>query len=246
MQKPYVPNVSPHLSIRDLLTLTLRFSFFKISWYTESNRKRKGEKSMFTTHPAIPERILYAFPYGSKVYGTNTEKSDDDFIVVIEGNDEHERGIHEGDVNITVYSEVTFQRLLNEHDIAALECYFSNETHFDWTLDLPQLRRSISAVASNSFVKCKKKLMPGPDYNPYVAKKSLFHSMRILDFGIQIATHGRIVDFAKSNDLFVEIMSIDSDDWNVYKERFQKRANALKSAFKVVAPLDKDSRNKKW
>jgi hypothetical protein len=194
----------------------------------------------------VKEPILYIFRYGSKVYGTNTENSDDDYIVVVEGDEKLEYGIHEGEENITVYSEFTFKELIKKHDIAALECIFSNDTDFEFELDLTELRRSISAVASNSFVKCKKKLMPGPDYNPYIGKKSLFHSLRILDFGIQIATHGRIVDFSKSNDLYHEIMSIESNDWEVFKEKYQGLANKLKSEFKKVAPMDKDIHNKKW
>src|SRR5690606_16367271 len=113
-------------------------------------------------------------------------------------------------------------------------------------LNLTQLRRSISAVASNSFVKCKKKLIKGPDYNPYIAKKSLFHSLRILDFGIQIATHGKIMDFSSCNHLYRDIMSIESDDWEIFKEKYTPLANSLKSKFKKVAPLDKDVNNKKW
>lgn len=197
-------------------------------------------------HKKIKEPILHCFRYGSKVYGNNTEQSDDDYIVVVEGEEEVEYGIHEGNENITVYSDGTFKRLIQEHDIAALECIFSNETNYLFELNLSQLRRSISAVASNSFVKCKKKLMQGPDYNPYVGKKSLFHSLRILDFGIQIAEHGKILNFASCNDLFFEIMSIESDDWTIYRQRFEPIAKKLKSHFKKVAPLDKDVRNKKW
>lgn len=198
------------------------------------------------SHPEIHEEILYVFPFGSKVYGTITEQSDDDYIVVVKEQKERHYGIHNDEVNIHVYSDASFQKLLEQHDITALECIFSQETTYDFQLDLHKLRRSISAVASNSFVKCKKKLMPGKDYNPYIGKKSLFHSMRILDFGIQIATFGRIVDFSSSNDLFHEIMDIESDDWEIYKERFTKRANALKSEFKKVAPLEKDETPKKW
>jgi len=197
-------------------------------------------------HKKIKEPILHCFQYGSKVYGNNTELSDDDYIVIVQAEEELEYGIHEGKENITVYSQKTFERLLKEHDIAAMECIFSNETPYMFEVDLAQLRRSISAVASNSFVKCKKKLMQGPDYNPYIGKKSLFHSLRILDFGIQIAEHGKIINFASCNDLFFEIMSIESDDWTLFRERFEPIAKKLKSQFKKVAPLNKDVRNKNW
>lgn len=192
----------------------------------------------------IQEEILYVFPFGSKVYGTDTSKSDEDFIVIINKDEEIEYGLHDEKLNITVYSDSKFKNLIKEHDISALECIFSNKTHYEFNLDLEKLRKSISAVASNSFVKCKKKLIPGSDFNPYTGKKSLFHSIRILDFGIQIAKYGKIVDFSSSNHYFNKIMDIE--DWETLKETFQPIANKLKSEFKRLTPLNKDSRNKKW
>lgn len=192
----------------------------------------------------IKEEILYIFPYGSKVYGTDSDNSDTDLIVVVNIEDDLEYNINNEKYDITVYSDKRFKDLIKKHDIAALECIFSNETDYDFVLDFEQLRRSISAVASNSFVKCKKKLVEGPDYNPYVGKKSLFHSVRILEFGIQIAKHGKIIDFGASNHYLPIIMNIE--DWETLKEIFQPIANKLKSDFKKIAPLDKDIHNKKW
>lgn len=191
-----------------------------------------------TSLPEIKEEILHVFPYGSKVYGTNNEKSDTDLIVVVKGDQELEYGIHSDEMNVTVYSDKTFRNLLEKHHIAALECIFSNETEYEFKLNMTQLRRSISAVHSNSVVKCKKKLTEGPDYNPYIGKKSLFHALRILELGIQIAKHGRIIDFSASNHYLDIIMSID--DWEILKNKFQPISNKLKSEFKKLAPLDKD------
>lgn len=190
----------------------------------------------------VKEDILYIFPFGSKVYGTTTEKSDDDYVVVVKGDSELTYGIHNDDFNIHVYSDGSFRQLLKQHHIVALECIFSNDTNYEFNLDLEQLRRSISAVASNSFVKCKKKLLPGKDYNPYIAKKSMFHSIRILDFGIQIAKHGKIIDFSSSNHYHDVVMEMN--DWEIIKDTFQPIANKLKSEFKRIAPLDKDALKK--
>lgn len=196
-------------------------------------------------HPEIKEKILYVFPFGSKVYGTDTEKSDDDFIIVVEGNEEKEYGIHEEKRNIHVYTDTSFRKRIKEHDIAALESIFSNETQFVFHLDLETLRKSISAVVSNSFSKCRKKLSPGENYDPYGAKKSLFHSLRILDFGIQIATYGRIVDFKKMNHYFVEIMENPSVDFEDYRRKYEPVGQSLKAELKRVAPLEKDIRKTK-
>ncbi|AEO93371.1 gp109 [Bacillus phage G] len=193
---------------------------------------------------SIKEEILYVFPFGSKVYGNVTKNSDTDLIVVVKGNEELKYQICDDDGDIHVYSRKTFEGLIDRHDISALECIFSNDTDFDFVLDFEKLRRSISAVASNSFVKCKKKLTSGSDYNPYIAKKSMFHSIRILEFGIQIAKYGKITDFGCANHYYE--MLLEMDDWGTIKNYFQPIANKLKSEFKKLAPLDKDIYNKKW
>lgn len=199
---------------------------------------------MYKLPKEIKEEVLHVFPYGSKVYGTATEKSDDDLIVIVKSEEDLTYGIHNDEFDIHVYSDKTFRDLIQKHHIAALECIFSNETEYEFNLDMEQLRRSISAIVSNSFVKCKKKLLEGPDYNPYIAKKSMFHSIRILQFGIQIAKYGRIVDFSSANNYYDVVMNME--DWETIKDTFQPIANKLKSEFKKIAPLDKDIHNKKW
>lgn len=194
--------------------------------------------------PEIKEPILHVFPYGSRVYGTATEKSDYDYIVVVDSDKDIKYDFERDNTNVHVYSESVFKILIERHDIAVLECIFSKENNYEFKLDLERLRRSISAVASNSFVKCKKKLMLGPDFNPYVGKKSLFHSVRILGEGIQIAKYGKIVDFGASNHYLQEIMAIDS--WEELRARFEPIVKELRREFKKLAPMDKDARNKKW
>jgi len=196
-------------------------------------------------HPQIKEPILYIFPFGSKVYGTDTEKSDEDYYVVVEGEEEKSYGIHEEEKNIHVVSDRSFMNMILKHDIAAMECIFSNETHYEFHLDLKTLRNSISAVVSNSFAKCRRKLRKGDEFDPYGAKKSLFHSLRILDFGIQIAQHGRIVDFKRMNTYFYEIMAMDSDEFEDYRKKYEPIGQKLKAKLKALAPLEKDDRKTK-
>lgn len=200
--------------------------------------------SLFT-NPAITKPILYAFPFGSVVYGTTTDQSDKDYIVVVEGNAPYYQLIEENSGHIHVYSDTSFQSMINEHDITALECIFSQSTHYAFPLDLPTLRRSISAVVSNSFTKCRKKLEPGEHYDPYGAKKSLFHSLRILEFGIQIARYGAIKNFHSMNYVFEEIMKTESTDFEDYRKRFEPLGKELKEEFKQIAPLEKDQRKQK-
>lgn len=189
----------------------------------------------------IEERVINLFPYGSVVYGTYREGiSDEDFIYVVEGDTEFDYNLS-GLVNkhIIVYSEALFIKHIKEHKVPVLECIFQRDTkyleHFE--LDTEKLRRAFSSVASNSWCKAKKKMKEG---DIYIAKKSLFHSLRILEYGIQIAMFGRIINYRHLTSLYDTIMGMEHTQWESYQFIFQPTYNTLKSRFKEVAPLDKE------
>lgn len=188
------------------------------------------------TRNQIDEKILHSFLYGSYVYGCNTEKSDVDYIVIVESdNDDLYYSVKLSVGDATVYSEQRFIQRIKEHHISALECIFQHNNpyrkYFEYNSD--SLRREISSVSSNSFVKCKKKLAKGEDY---IGKKSVFHSLRILMFGIQIAKYGSIVDYTEANYLLKDIM--EQNSWKDIKRLYQPLFNRLKSEFKILAPLE--------
>lgn len=189
----------------------------------------------------LPERDLIAvYGFGSRVYGTAGPRSDRDFYVIADGvRDSTE--VRNGDINLHLHTPSHFQDLLDRHKVGALECHFAPPEHrlverwtFRFTLDKAALRREFSAVASNSWVKAKKKLEV--EHEPYLGKKSLWHAMRIVMFGTQIAAHGRIVDFAAANTLYPGIVENETDDWNWFKAQFQAPFNALNTEFRKVAP----------
>lgn len=186
------------------------------------------------------------FLYGSRVYGTAKEDSDKDFILIKEDG-EKEQFSHQMLFDVTyentVYSIVEFQKLLDDHEISALECYFlpkefrlKDSAIFSFVLDKAKLRHSLSKKSSNSWVKAKKKFEVEADRDIYAGKKSLFHSFRILDFGIQIATTGKINDYGSQNSLFKEIMRNTSEVWEDYQSLYKEKYNHLSTVFKKVAP----------
>lgn len=185
--------------------------------------------------------ILNAFMYGSRVYGTNHQDSDYDFICVLEHKEQDNPLAQFGDV--TNYSVDEFQELVNQHEISVLECLFlptefvlkQNQT-FSFSLNKSKLRESISAKSSNSWVKCKKKFLVEEDYNPYVGKKSAWHSLRILDFGKQIADHQKIIDFSTSNHFLLDIMQMNS--WEELNDKYKPIYNGVASSFKQSAPKE--------
>lgn len=200
-------------------------------------------------------KVNNVYLYGSLNYSTNTEKSDYDYIIVYDQENDISETLTTNNcgvvMNATLMSPSYFQKRLDDNCIDVMECFFLREDYkfvtmdFTFKLDLDKLRRSISAVCSNSFVKCKKKLQDGEDY---IGKKSLFHSLRIADYGIQIAKFGKIVDYTKPQSetlkyetfkvLLDEVMSYKN--WDELKDKYQVIANNLRSEFRIVAPLKED------
>ncbi len=196
--------------------------------------------SQFETRDRIDESMIRIYSYGSRVYGCHTEESDHDFIVIVKYDGELDYNVDSSvlNSNFKVFSEQTFIKKIKDHHISALECIFQDENdpylkYFD--LDKAKLRRSISGTASNSFVKAKKKMKQG-DY--YIGKKSLFHSLRILGFGIQIAEKGKIVDYSAHNEYYKIIMGMTTNEWADHEEIFKEIYNHKKSQFRILAPLD--------
>ena len=192
---------------------------------------------------STPDSVIGYYLYGSIVYGVAGPKSDYDFIVVDRDQVESEIQKKEFPVDYNLYSEKKFKQMLEEHDIAALECMF---LHKDFVikneiqtpkLDLTKLRSSVSKTASNSFVKCKKKLEVEKEY--HIGKKSLWHSLRIIMFGTQIARHRRIIDYSEANYLWDEIVLCDENNWEYYKEKYKPLYNKLMTEFRKVAPKAK-------
>lgn len=193
------------------------------------------------------ESALNVWVYGSRVYGTVDANSDWDFIAVVDKSPFTDAEVTRKfpHMDVSVYSATQWRKLLVDHEMGALECLWlpphcvllSNK---DWLsefkLDLQALRHSVSAQVGNSWVKANKKLSVEADFAPRIAKKSLFHVFRILDFALQIGRDGRITDYSSCNETWASIMKDESTDWAHYKSLYQKRYNTARSAFKQVAP----------
>lgn len=195
----------------------------------------------FETRKSIDEKFIRAYKYGSRVYGCHTEDSDYDWIAVVESDDPNlYYSVEFANTNFTVYSEQNFIKKIQEHHISALECIFQKEDDpfvKYFKLDTDKLRRAISSVSSNSYVKCKKKLKHGDEY---IGLKSMFHSLRILNFGMQIAKYGKIVDYSSANYIKTMVFNLNTNDWEVVDRRFKPIYNAFKTHFKKLAPLESE------
>ena len=189
------------------------------------------------------EDVVGCYLFGSRVYGTNDYNSDYDYILITNKNVNNQEIKHKI-VNIHIYTVEHFQNLLDEHKIKQLEVFFKNKEEltnkgFKFSLDLIKLREEISSVSNNSWVKCKKKLTVEED-EYFIGVKSLFHSLRILDFGSQIAEYGEITNYSYSNDIWDNIKDKKWDkeqyNWEYFNTFYKKIYNSKKSYFKKLAP----------
>lgn len=195
----------------------------------------------FKSEYGLRDAAVLLFPYGSQVYGTAGGKSDRDYMaVILEKRNSIETGQEywRDDTNIHIYTSNDWQYQLNSHKIHTLEAYFLPDgicrNNFRLKLDLKKLRHSLSQKASHSYVKASKKITVEKDF--YIGWKSLFHSLRILTFGIQIAEMGKISDYGAANKYWFEILQDPHYEWQWFEDKYKPVYNELATKFRKVAP----------
>lgn len=176
--------------------------------------------------------IISIYPFGSVVYGTSTPESDIDYILVVGPDFKYKGEYKDGNNDFNIYTEEEWKEKANRFDVDYLESI--NGELSPEELDYDKIRASISHTASNSWVKGKKKLTIEKDYAPYIGKKSIWHSLRILMFGIQIMKYGKIIDYKEANYLYADIVKNENNDWEYYKEKYQPLYNKLHTEFKLA------------
>jgi len=170
-----------------------------------------------------PSRVFNVYIFGSQVYGTYDAASDWDIIMVANNSveaielkktvqDEFSYNLQTRTIryNIHIYTPDRFKKDLEWHRMNNLECIFApdwaklkEDKKFDFKINLAKLRHATSHVSSNSWVKCKKKLLIEDEYR--TAIKSFYHSIRIPMFAAQIARYGRITDFTAANFIWSKL-----------------------------------------
>jgi predicted nucleotidyltransferase len=183
-----------------------------------------------------PSRIQNVYIFGSQVYSTASEISDYDILIIAKTPYE-EKELVIDNCNIHILTLDRFLEGLKQHHIGRLECLMSaqkwrlkEEINIPIIIKESGLRHSISHTVSNSWIKSKKKLEQG-DY--YLGIKSLFHSLRIAMFGLQIINHGKIVDFKCANYIWEELKS-KTWNWEELNETFRPLRNKIMTDFRSV------------
>lgn len=179
-----------------------------------------------------PEFIKGCYIFGSRVYGTASENSDWDIILVANASSpDVEYNVDKFNIHIIVPD--LFEKLVRDNHIKAIECLFAPEWAqlkpypIEFVFKPDSFRHNISHTVSNSWVKSKKKLDQG-DY--YIGIKSIFHCLRIASFGIQFSMK-REIKFDYCNIYWREL-SEKEWTWDQLKEKYQPLRNALLSVFR--------------
>ena len=79
-------------------------------------------------------KVVNIYPYGSKIYGTANEESDDDFVIVCKGSflpsgafKDNAKSSKDWKIQGVCYSRAGFIDAINNYQINALECIFLPE-----------------------------------------------------------------------------------------------------------------------
>lgn len=191
----------------------------------------------------IDEEILAIYPYGSHVYGTNTENSDYDYIIVTKSAFLKSGGFKQNAISSTdrkiqavLYSRTGFIDALNNYEIGPIECVFLDSSIViisKWPFrvqkwDKKELVNKIIQKASASWHIASRQSKDG---FKAIAKKGIFHSLRILMFGLQLKEHQTIYNYSEANDLKSEMDRIPEDmfDDRVYLSLRDELMNKLKN-----------------
>ena len=175
-----------------------------------------------------PEKILNIYPYGSRVYGTDTEHSDYDYIIVYKSAflddgsfKRNARSSYDREIQGIAYSRTGFIDAINNYDISALECLSLDDE------DIVQKKWKNFKITKYVEKEMVKKIISKASASYHVAKEAckydnieqgmrgIYHMLRILDFGIQIKKHQKIVDFSTSIKYHGQVMSDDIETFRV-------------------------------
>ena len=162
------------------------------------------------------------FRCGSHVYGTSSNTSDQDFVIVWKDPDAKKDLLFRPKLNFVVYGLTAFGKALEDQNVFALECYFAPKQHvlkeasFHFKLDSKKLFEAAKERSDSDYAKAKRIF----DHDPESAKKKVFHAIRVPQFAKQIAEFGKIVNFHAAIPTWEEIILFDGVEWTEWDLKF--------------------------
>jgi hypothetical protein len=205
--------------------------------YAKMNRAEEICKALKIDY----NQILNIYPYGSRVYGSINEFSDEDFIIVYKASllpsgafKDNAISSEDREIQGTCFSRGGFIDALNNYQIVALECTFLPEDKIvqkKMNFPLRQLDKKVMAnkLITTASASWHNAILSHKDNNILYAKKNIYHALRILEFGIQIKKFDKIVDYSVMND-FKRELDFRAADFHVssFFPRFTELCEILK------------------
>lgn len=174
----------------------------------------------------IKEEIIAIYPYGSRVYGTASEYSDHDYVLVaknsiLDSGSFKNNAVSNKDYTIqgTLYSRGGFTDAINNYDMPAMECLSLAPEQIvlkKWPFKIQrwntnEMVKKVIEKASASRHIADQQAKSGSEDR---AKRGMYHALRILMFGNQLKEHQRIVNFTESNELHRKMMDIEDEEFD--------------------------------
>jgi hypothetical protein len=183
--------------------------------------------------------ILNIYPYGSHVYGSNTEFSDHDYIIVNKRSllssgafKDNAISSNDGEIQGTCYSRGGFIDAINTYQMSALECIFLPSEMivkkvFDFRMNKYNEKEMCKKVVTLASASWHNAILSYKDENFDYVSKNIYHALRILDFGKQIKDNLSITNYSSMNDLKSRIYVDDCKPKDWY-DLFIEMSNKLK------------------
>lgn len=149
----------------------------------------------------IKDNIIDVILVGSRLYGTNNEKSDYDYIVITEKT--NGQTINKSNINITLFSKEAYEESIKNQKMIVLESLFSpykyNFIPFKYVLNEKLLRKKTDENIKETIKRAKN----NKDFKQ--AKKQLFHAIRTEVFKEQLLKKGKIDNFSEADEFWLYI-----------------------------------------
>jgi hypothetical protein len=166
-------------------------------------------------------RVHSVFLTGSRLYGCARSDSDVDLVAVVDG---AARDLVFGKgVDLVVYGVDAFRSALGDQRVHAIACWSTPVSSrvrsgpaFGYVLDRARLRERAAETVEADWRKAARTFAHDPDG----ARARAVHGLRVAAFARQIATHGRVVDFAAANDVREAVLTDPADDWAHYEHTY--------------------------
>jgi predicted nucleotidyltransferase len=160
--------------------------------------------------------------FGSRIYGNFNKNSDYDYIAI--GDKIKYQEVIKGYINIHLFNERLFRSNLDDYDMRAIECVLAPQfaklkesIKFNVKIKPKTFRDSLYFQIDKNWRVGKKKFS---ESNIYGGKKRIYHSLRLLLFGIQLLESGKISNWSVANQFHQEISTDKHSDWDYYRTKY--------------------------